>query len=149
MFHNKAAADAFATIVAEKAVNAELRVQIARLTAHCDWLMAHVNELKLERAQLYERIGVYVPVPTIHHGHQPEVPDNGALIGHGKVADVGDLMQKARELRTEQQHDRLIREHGNVPMAELSEMDIFSDVGDEAAKKLGIERTADGEVVAK
>jgi hypothetical protein len=146
MFLNQSAANAFAAIAAEKAVNAELRTTIARLQTHCDWLMAHVNELKLERAQLYERIGVYVPVPTIAHSPQPDVPTDGTMLPRGRVADMGDLMQKAREIKMEHERTRAAKAEGNVPMDELSEMDIFNDVGDDAAKKLRIVRDANGEV---
>jgi hypothetical protein len=134
--------------------------EIARLQANLDWLMAHVNELKLERAEILEKtLGIQVPVPIIERhpvaAPAPFVPLVGADPNYAATPPAadsplpplrpnrGDLMQHARDLRDA--HSRGEDIAGR--MAAALDAGLFEDVGDDEAKRLGIEHSPGGEVV--
>jgi hypothetical protein len=133
-----------AALVAEKAVNAELRAALARERERFDWIAQHMNELKLERAELYRRIGLYVPTPEIARtGPAPDLPgadDHYAVPPGGKVPDLGDLMATARELKERAEKTRLAdiaRAQEPGPLGGGG-FDGFDDIGDAAAAAIGI-----------
>lgn len=138
-----------AALVAEKAVNAELRTQLAKAEANFDWLASHVNELKMERAALLERtIGLQlagVPViqrvaaqPSTLPGADPEYVPTG-----GKLPNIGDVLARAREIAE-------VAKHGgpepNIATPGPYGID-FEDMGDDAAHAAGMRHAADGTVV--
>lgn len=144
MFASKAIVQA---LIAEKAVNAELRGRVASLEAHFDWLSQHVNELKVERAALLERcIGVQLgAIPTIERSpanlpgadvaYTPSAP---MLSG---ISNIGDVLAKARE----------ITEQSRRPTPSVADQQVggieFEDMGDELAAAQGIRHGVDGTVV--
>ena len=136
-------------LVAAMAENGALRAQVARLESHCDWLMAHVNELKRERADLFaQMLGFQLAgVPVIARqaaaleGADPAYVPTAA---DAKPGNIGDILAKAREIR------EAARAQGGAPEsplaapgAELS----FDDMGDDAAAKAGIRHASDGTLV--
>lgn len=150
---SKQVAEIVGHLVAEKAINAELRVQLARERERFDWIAAHVNELKLERAELYRRIGIYVPTPTIERTGVPDLPgaDDGYQVpAGGKVADLGDLMASARDLKERAERTRLSDiARAAEPVAGGGGFDGFADIGDEAAAAIGAAHDGAGNLVYK
>jgi hypothetical protein len=148
MIYGKRAAEIVSALVSEKAVNAELRSQLARVQAHFDWLAQHVNELKLERAELYRRIGVFVPVPEIQTTAAaavalPGMDDNYVPPATSRVPDLGNVLARARESITNDHKTRETRAAHGRPF----DGDIFNDVGDEEAERLGLLRDELGVLV--
>lgn len=137
-----------AALVAEKAVNAELRAQLAKADAHFNWLSQHVNELKLERAALLDRcVGIQLAAVPMIQRELVALPgeDVGYVPPGGRLPNIGDILAQARE----------IVEDGKRPKAEqaqsLAAADIgsvsFEDMGDDAAKRMGITHDVLGNVV--
>jgi hypothetical protein len=128
---------------------AELRSRNAQLAAHFDWLAAHVNELKLERAALFDRcLGLQLhAVPEIAREPLPRElagADAGYVPNVGKVGHIGDILEKARELVDERRRPGADRDSRvGAEMAGIS----FEDMGDDAAKRAGITHAPDGTVV--
>jgi hypothetical protein len=119
--------DVAQALAAEKAVNAELRVMLAQARANFDWLATRMHEIHLERAQLYERLGVHVPVPEIARtGAAMPAPDNYTPPSN---RPVGDVLAMAREI--------LDPKNKPASLADLTELS-FEDVGDDAAATLGL-----------
>jgi len=144
MFGSKRIVEA---LLVEQALNAELRVQLARVQANFDWLAAHVNELKVERAALLERLlGLQLqtvatitraptgPLPGADPGYQPPA--------HLRVPDLGDILAKARESVDAQRQPPADPSLVHADMAGIS----FEDMGDTAAAAAGIEHAPDGTV---
>jgi hypothetical protein len=110
--------------------NEELRVALARRNADFDWMAKQLHEVSLERAQLYARLGVFVPVSEVSRADAVPPVDNYVPPAR---ATNGDVLAKAREL--------LERPAAmEPPSGELS----FEDMGDAAAQAHGIAHTDDG-----
>jgi hypothetical protein len=132
----------------ETAINVELRTRLARAEANFDWLAQHVNELKLERAALFDRMlgfqlaGVPViqrtenlPLPGADPSYQPTVTKHPA---------IGDIMAKARELTDAAKRGAPAETSLATPAPdEIS----FNDMGDEAAAAAGIRHAPDGSAI--
>jgi hypothetical protein len=135
-------------LVAEKAINAELRTALARAEAHFDWLASHVNELKAERAALLERtLGLQLAVPTIQRvAVTPSDPLPGAdpLYTPGKVLNIGDVLARAREIADVAKHGGPEPSIASPGPAGID----FEDMGDDAAARAGLRHAADGTVVS-
>lgn len=145
---NRASASVVAELVKLQAINSELRARLAAERARGDWMLEHVNELRIERGMLYARIGVDVPVPIIERAPEPVkveglpgADDNYQPPAGEQLANVGDVLARAREVRD---NPRVPLTRAAIPnLGELS----FEDMGDDAARALGIERDAvSGEV---
>jgi hypothetical protein len=129
-----------ATLMQEKAINGELRALVASQRAQLEWFAAHVNELKVERAALFHKIGLDVPVPTIElppAAPLPGMDDNYIPTAGKQVANIGDQLARRREAR-----DR--RGPVAAPLANFSG---FEDVGDAAARELGLTHDDVGNVL--
>jgi len=137
--------DLAARLAAEQAISGELRATLAQSRANFDWLAARVNELNLERAELYRRIGVNVPVAEVVRQTVGLVgaDDNYAPGAGAKRADISDLMAKARELQDEAR--RPVAPGADLPGVghDLS----FEDMGDAQAAGAGVMHDASGNVV--
>lgn len=135
-----------AQLLAEKSITAELRARVASLEAHFDWIAAHVNELKIERAALLERcVGIQLagvpvierqsaPLPGADPAYAPTIPPN-----------LGDILNQAREIaddrrRPTSEQDRSI---AAVDAGAVS----FEDMGDARARDEGVTHNDRGEVV--
>ncbi len=137
-----------AALVAEKAVNGELRARLARAEANFDWLSSHVNELKMERAALLERtIGLQLAgVPIIQRVASETGPLPGADPAYvpQKLPNIGDVLAKARDItdaaRSGRQPEQSIASPGPIGIE-------FEDMGDDAAAAAGIRHANDGTVV--
>ena len=128
-----------ASEIAEKAITTHLRAELAAERARVDWFMQHINELKVERAALYARIGVHLPVATIQRvDGAPPLPgmDDGYAPPTGPGADFGNLLATARDLREKGEKARVAP--AGMPDA------IFEDVGDEIAEAIGATNREDG-----
>lgn len=133
---SKPVADVVASLHAEKTTNGELRARLASQQTTIDWLITHVNTLTLERAQLYQRIGVYVPVPEIARTSPAPGVDRYEVPDHQRAADVGELLAAARDLRSDAEAQRTRSE--NAVGAEMPDaLAIFEDVGDTVARQIG------------
>lgn len=147
MWIGKRAAEFIAHLIAEKAVNAELRAQLARERERFAWAAEMMNELRLERAELYRRIGIVVPTPQIERASTPPLPgadDNYVVPDGGKAADIGELMAAARELRDKRTRPAL--KDLAVPPAAIG-ADMFEDVGDDGAAAIGAQHDTAGNLV--
>lgn len=142
-------------------LNGELtavRTELARANAHFDWLASHVNELKLERAQIMDRVfGIQLPVAEIlRQPAAPATPLAGADPNYtptSSAADVaplpplrqqgkGDLLAIAREIR-----DRHARGQDSTDLVGQAVGAVsFEDMGEDEAKRQGIEHDANGEL---
>lgn len=136
-------------LIAEKAVNTELRAEVARLTTHFDWLASHVNELKIERAALLERcIGIQLAaVPIIQREPTATLPGadpNYPLPPAGKLPNIGDILAKARDIVEDGRKPGADRQ--SLVSAEMAGIS-FEDMGDDAAALAGIQHAPDGSVV--
>jgi hypothetical protein len=149
MILTKTKAQLCVDLAAARAENTELRVQLARQTAHFDWLSSHVNELKLERAAMLERcLGIQLAgVPVIQRDPTaPALPgvDPAYLPSELKGPPLGDVLAKARDIIGEQ------RRHGAEGRDTLAAADLqaisFEDMGDDQARALGVSHTPDGAV---
>lgn len=133
------------TLVAEKAVNAELRVQLALERQRGDQLISAVNEMRIERAELYARIGMNVPIATMVRESTPPLPgmDDGYQppAPHRVVPNIGEALNAARETLAQQ----IVKAREPQPPPDLRDLS-FEDMGDEAATALGVKHTEDGEV---
>lgn len=129
-------ADVIAQLAIEQGISAALRTEIATLRTHFDWMAAHINELKIERAAFYQRLGVFVPVPEVSREHGALPSTDGYVPPTGPP--TGDVLAAARELR-ERVATGKSEQHG-VSLA------IFEDVGDEVAEQIGLKRTPTGEL---
>lgn len=138
-----------AALVAEKAVNAELRVQLARYIAHFDWLSSHVNELKIERAALLERcIGIQLgAVPVIQRESTAPLPgeDVNYVPPAGKLPNIGDILAKARDLVEDEKRPGS-EQRNSLAAADMGAIS-FEDMGDDAAARAGITHGPGGSVV--
>lgn len=112
----------------------ELRASLARRNADFDWLAQRLHEVNLERAQLYARIGVNVPVPEIARAEAPRPPVDD-YVPPARLP-IGDILNKARDIATAPR---------NVS-ADLGELS-FEDMGDEQAAAHGLAHNDAGEVV--
>jgi hypothetical protein len=145
-FFARADANVVAALIAEKSINGELRSMLAGERARFDWLAAHVNELKLERAALYARIGLDVPVPTIERTASRPLPgadDNYVPPAGHQLANVGDTLARARERRDAAPNPDLAARVLETLAGPLS----FEDIGDEAAAALRIEHDRAGNLI--
>lgn len=140
MFSNK-------ELVAALAANAELRARIATLEAHFDWIAAHVNELKIERAALLERcVGIQLAgVPIIERQHTSLPGAAANYVPTGPAPNLGDILSQAREIaadkrRPNSEQDRSI---AAVDAGAVS----FEDMGDDRARAEGVTHNQRGEVV--
>lgn len=124
-------------LVKASAVIESLRAENARLTTHFDWLAAHVNELKVERAALLDRcLGIQLAaVPQIAR----ELPGKDPAYEAGRQPNVGDILTRARELVTDARNP----DRDSLVGAEMGGIS-FEDMGDDAAKAAGIRHHADG-----
>lgn len=138
-----------AKVVAQEATIGELRARIAQLTAHFDWLSSHVNELKMERAALLDRcIGVQLAgVPIIQREATATLPgaDPAYQPPVNVLPNVGDVLAKARDLVEDARRPRSER-LDTLARADLGAIS-FDDMGDEAARAMGISHAPDGSVV--
>lgn len=133
-------------LVAAMAENGQLRAQIARLESHCDWLMAHVNELKRERADLFAHtLGFQLAgVPVIGREATSELQGaDPAYVATAKPANIGDILAQARDLKDIARRGGMPETSIASPGAELS----FEDIGDDAAAQAGLRHAPDGTVV--
>jgi hypothetical protein len=148
MWISKRVAELVACLVAEKTINAELRSQLVRERERFNWIAEHLHEMKLERAELFQRLGLYVQVPEIARVGEPSLPgvdDNYVVPAAGKVPDMGDLMAQARDLKERVKRTRLA---DIVNGSESAGGDNpFDDVGDAAAAAIGLAHDAAGVVV--
>ena len=119
---------------------AMLEAEAARLRASCDWLAQHVSELKVERAQLFERVlNVSLPVISIAREDADERPSRppeltpevlrsmAARYAPMPTGERGTVFNPAVERP--------------IPAAEaeaMAAMAIFEDVGDAKARELGL-----------
>lgn len=135
-----------AELRAAQATITELRVQLARQTAHFDWLSAHVNELKLERAAMLERcLGIQLAgVPQIERS--PVLPgvDPSYLPTEFTKPPIGDVIAKARDIVGDARRPGA-EGRDTIAAADLQSIS-FEDMGDELARTQGITHTRDGGV---
>lgn len=122
--------------------------QVAQMQATLDWITQHLNELKTERAMLFQRaLQVSFPVPEIQY--TPTAPDaEDRPMPAGVPVDLAP--EALRQLASRIGPQVRVPVNGkaaNTPigMADLDNIN-FDDVGDEAAGKLGIAHDRDGEV---
>lgn len=102
----------------------QLEARLAAHLAHMDWLMAHVNRLEQERAVLFQRtLNLQMPVPEILR-MQSQAPTPSQGLGRN-VAVEDDYGQ-------------------TIPGVQA--MGAFDDIGDEAARVLGITHDRQGQV---
>jgi hypothetical protein len=121
-----------------------LRAENARLATHFDWLAAHVNELKIERAALLDRcMGIQLAaVPVIGR----ELPGaDPAYAAHATTPNIGEVLNKARELVDEARKPGADR--NSLVSAEMGGIS-FDDMGDENAAAAGLHHAPDGTVVS-
>lgn len=146
---SKGIVDTVAQLVAQKEINAKLEAALAAEKARVDWFMQHVNELKVERAALYERLGVHLPVPTIervgpvHYPSAAPLPgmdDNYVPPAGGQPADLGNILATARDVRERAEQAR------RQPPMDLP-FQGFDDIGDEAAAAIGAKHDGTGRVI--
>ena len=123
-----------------------LRTELARAHAQADWLAAHVNELKVERAELLARAyGLAIPVPTveINRGNLAGAdPNYGQQVDMGAAPKLplGDLLNQARDLAE-------AKKRGAGNQSNTAGYVDFEDMGDEEARDHGIGHNTAGEVV--
>lgn len=152
MFIRRQLFDEIAGLIAEVASQARqiaaLMAENARLQAHFDWLASHVNELKIERAALLERcIGIQLgAVPIITREPTGALPgaDPAYVPIAGKLPNIGDILNKARELVDE--GHKTPAEQESLVAAELGGIN-FEDMGDEAAARAGVTHDETGRVI--
>jgi hypothetical protein len=95
-----------------------LERQNATLQTSVQWLQATVNQLQAERAILLERVlGLNLPVPTIVQ--TPGTPESA-------------------------RHNQRTQRHVDEPAEPFDLVAAFEDMGDEDAKKHGVDLTPDG-----
>jgi hypothetical protein len=125
-------------LAAEHARTSELTRQLALANANFDWLRVHVNELKIERAELYRKLGYLVPVAEIARTEAASAALPNADDGYTPTRPaLGDLLAKARDIVTGAP-DRGMSEGG-----ELS----FEDMGDDAARRAHLTHDDEGHLL--
>lgn len=138
-----------ADLSAALAANAELRVRVAQLSAHFDWLSSHVNELKMERAALLERcIDVRLAgVPIIQREATAALPgsDPNYQPPVNALPNLGDVLAKARELADDARRPQA-EQRDTIAAADMQAIS-FEDMGDEHARRVGITHDKAGNVV--
>ena len=139
--------------VAEQAGTiATLHMERARQQANLDWLMNHVNEMKLERAEILERaLGIQIPVPILAREPSPPLPGADPAYRPPAPAEAptpplrtpqGDALNRLRDLRDAAMRGEDVTHRANA----LMESGLFEDMGDEEAARQGVRHTGSGEV---
>lgn len=110
--------------------NAEAKVLSEQCRAHqtsIDWMRVRVNQLEMERAELFKRVtAIRIPVPEIQ-----TVETNPAMSSRSGNALMPPMTREDLE---------------NQMKRNLNEMPSFEDPGNERAAKLGIFNNDDGTV---
>lgn len=132
-------------LAAERATRQSNERELTRLQATLEWLTTHVNELKTERAMLFQRaLQVSLPVPEIQYTPQTEAREMPGGVPMDLTPDV--LRQVAARVGAPVQ----VPANGkpaNTPIgiADLTNVS-FEDVGDVEAAREGIRHDRDGEL---
>lgn len=127
----------------------ELEIRVAQLTAHVDWLTAQVNTLSHERAALTDKLlSVTYPVPIIERRNEVPARPLPGIVGRpvedGLPVPLSPVMPGARTdhmpafaapaARPWHAEDAY---EGSIPALQAGQT-IFEDVGDAAARELGL-----------
>jgi hypothetical protein len=133
----------------------ELRSQKAMLEVRCataqnnvDWFAAQINELRLERAVIFERV-LNLRVPTPQIAFTPAESLEGADTSYaptregGAPQNYGDVLAIARDAA---EVAARARADANSVLGGESISGLFDDVGDKTAKALGLRHEEGAEV---
>lgn len=141
MFSNKALIESQRELSAANAKIVILERELAIQRANFDWLAAHVNELKAERAILLDRV-LEVQVPVMSIAREPvqvEVPRAEPRLTPEALADKVAFMPPPQGERGTIFRPRTADEPTSAQMAEaIAAGDLFNDVGDDRAREMGL-----------
>jgi hypothetical protein len=133
-------------LIAERTGRIAAERQVAQMQATLDWMAQHLNEMKTERAMLFQRaLQVSFPVPEVHYTPPPA---EDRPIPAGVPDDLSpDVLRKVAARVGAQVRIPVNGKPANTPLG-LPDLEniTFEDVGDAEAGKQGIAHDRDGEV---